>query len=108
MNALNIAEYCHTLGQQAKTAAALMAKAQTATKNRALLKLAALLRASVQALQTDNAKDIARATAAGLSAPMVERLKLTPQVIETCALGLEQLAAMRCLSGVPGAGILAR
>ena len=94
MNALNIAEYCHTLGQQAKTAAALMAKAQTATKNRALLKLAALLRASVQALQTDNAKDIARATAAGLSAPMVERLKLTPQVIETCAQGCEQLAAM--------------
>ena len=94
MNALNIAEYCHTLGQQAKAAAALMAKAQTATKNTALLKLAALLRANVQTLQTDNAKDIARATAAGLSAPMVDRLKLTPQVIETCAQGCEQLAAM--------------
>ena len=94
MNALNISEYCHTLGQQAKAAAAFMAKAQTATKNTALLKLAALLRANVQTLQTDNAKDIARATAAGLSAPMVDRLKLTPQVIETCAQGCEQLAAM--------------
>ena len=94
MNAPNIAEYAQTLGFQAKTAAALMAKAQSATKNRALVKLAALLRANVQALQTDNAKDIARATAAGLSAPMVDRLKLTPQVIETCAQGCEQLAAM--------------
>ena len=94
MNALNIAEYCHTLGQQAKAAAAFMAKAQTATKNTALLKLAALLRANVQTLQTDNAKDIARATAASLSAPMVDRLKLTPQMIETCAQGCEQLAAM--------------
>jgi glutamate-5-semialdehyde dehydrogenase len=94
MNALNIAEYVHTLGQQAKTASALMAKAQTATKNKALRQLAELLRTSTAALQIDNAKDIARATAAGLSAPMVDRLKLTPQVLETCAQGCEQLAAM--------------
>ncbi len=71
-----------------------MAKAQTDTKNIALLKLAALLRANVQALQADNAKDVDRAVAAGLAAPMVDRLKLTPQVIETCAQGCEQLAAM--------------
>ena len=94
MNALNIAEYAQTLGFQAKTASALMAKAQSATKNIALLKLAALLRANVQTLQADNAKDIARAVAAGLAAPLVDRLKLTPQVIETCAQGCEQLAAM--------------
>ena len=94
MNAFNIAEYCHTLGQQAKAASSLMAKAQTATKNIALSKLAELLRANVQALQADNAKDIARAVSAGLAAPMVDRLKLTPQVIETCAQGCEQLAAM--------------
>ena len=71
-----------------------MAKAQTATKNIALSKLAELLRANVQALEADNAKDIARAVSAGLAAPMVDRLKLTPQVIETCAQGCEQLAAM--------------
>ncbi len=94
MNALNIAEYAQTLGLQAKAAASLMARAQTATKNTALLKLAALLRANVQALQADNAKDIDRAVAAGLAAPLVDRLKLNPQVIETCAQGCEQLAAM--------------
>jgi glutamate-5-semialdehyde dehydrogenase len=94
MNAPNIAEYAQTLGFQAKTAAALMAKAKTATKNIALTTLAALLRANVQALQAGNAKDIDRAVAAGLAAPMVDRLKLTPQVIETCAQGCEQLAAM--------------
>ena len=94
MNASNIADYAHTLGQQAKAASALMAKAQTATKNRALTQLAALLRANVQALQADNAKDIARAVSGGLAAPMVDRLRLTPQIIETCAQGCEQLAAM--------------
>jgi glutamate-5-semialdehyde dehydrogenase len=71
-----------------------MAKASAAVKNKALRALAALLRANTDALQMDNAKDIARAMAAGLDAPMVDRLKLTPKVLETCAQGCEQLAAM--------------
>ncbi len=94
MNALNIAEYSQTLGLQAKQASAHMARANAATKNVALRALAGLLRSNVDALQIDNAKDIARAQAAGLAAPLVDRLKLTPKVLETCALGCEQLAAM--------------
>jgi len=76
-----------------------MARAQAATKNVALRKLASLLRENVQALQVDNAKDIERAVAAGLAAPMVDRLKLTPKVIETCAQGCEQLASMADVIG---------
>jgi glutamate-5-semialdehyde dehydrogenase len=83
-----------TLGQQAKVASAAMAKASTATKNSALKRLAALLRDNTEALQIDNAKDLARAQAAGLAAPMVDRLRLTPQILATCAEGCEQLAAM--------------
>ncbi|WP_332744572.1 glutamate-5-semialdehyde dehydrogenase [Hydrogenophaga sp.] len=94
MNATNTTELMHTLGQQAKAASALMAKASAATKQRALRGLAALLRANVDALQRDNAKDLERARAAGLAEPLVDRLKLTPKVIETCAQGCEQLAAM--------------
>jgi glutamate-5-semialdehyde dehydrogenase len=82
------------LGQQAKVASAAMAKASTASKNNALKRLAALLRQNTEALQIDNAKDLARAQAAGLSAPMVDRLRLSPQVLATCAEGCEQLAAM--------------
>lgn len=84
----------HALGAQAKQASASMAKASAATKSKALRALATLLRANVQALQLENAKDIERAKAAGLEAPMVDRLKLTPQVLETCAQGCEQLASM--------------
>ena len=82
------------IGQQAKTASALMAKASVAVKCAALKRLAALLRENTAQLQTDNAKDLDRAQAAGLSGPMLDRLKLSPQVLETCALGCEQLAAM--------------
>jgi glutamate-5-semialdehyde dehydrogenase len=99
MNATNTTELMHTLGQQAKVASALMAKATAAAKQRALLGLAALLRASVDALQVDNAKDLERARAAGLAEPMVDRLKLTPKVLETCAQGCEQLAALPDIIG---------
>ena len=99
MNALNVAEYTQTLGLQARQASAAMARADAATKNRALRTLARLLRENTEPLQIDNAKDIARATAAGLSAPMVDRLKLTPQVLDTVAQGCEQLAAMPDLIG---------
>ena len=99
MNALNVAETTLTLGLQAKTASALMARAPTAIKNIALKALARLLRESVDALQVDNARDLERARAAGLAEPMVDRLKLSPQVLETCAQGCEQLAAMPDIIG---------
>ena len=94
MNALNTVEYMHHLGVQAKAASALMASASAATKNKALKALSRLLRAHVEPLQIDNAKDLERAVANGLAAPMVDRLRLTPKVLETCAEGCEQLAAM--------------
>ena len=99
MNALNITDYTHTLGFQAKTAAALMAKAPAAIKNKALKALARLLREHTAALQVDNARDLAAARAAGLAEPLVDRLKLTPAVLETCAQGCEQLAAMPDIIG---------
>ena len=98
MNAMSppesVTAYAQGLGAQARAASALMAKASTASKNQALLRLAALLRQNTAALQVDNAKDLERAVAAGLAAPMVDRLRLTPKVLETCAQGCEQLAAM--------------
>ena len=94
MNATDTLAYTHSLGLQAKVASARMAKASTATKNRALLHLAAALRQQQGPLQAANARDLERAVANGLSAPMVDRLRLTPQVLETCAQGCEQLAAM--------------
>ncbi len=94
MNAFNVDEHMLALGAQAKTAAALMARADAATKNKALKALARRLRDAGPALQEANARDIERATAAGLSAPMVDRLKLTPKVLATVAEGCEQLATM--------------
>jgi glutamate-5-semialdehyde dehydrogenase len=99
MNASNTTELMHTLGQQALAASRLMAKASAAHKGTALRRLAALLRESVQPLSVENAKDLERARANGLAEPMVDRLKLTPKVLETCAQGCEQLASMADIIG---------
>ncbi len=99
MNGPHVISPVQLLGSQAKQAAALMAKAPSAAKNKALKALARLLRESDDKLEQANARDIDRASAAGLAAPMIDRLRLTPQVVETVAQGCEQLAVMPELIG---------
>jgi glutamate-5-semialdehyde dehydrogenase len=92
--ASDVPRLMEALGSKAKVASAQMARAQAAIKNRALVNLAALLRQNVAALETANQRDIERATASGLAGPMLDRLKLSPKIIETVAVGCEQLAVM--------------
>lgn len=87
------AEIAH-MGAAARAASSRMAAASTAAKNAALVALARRLREDGGALAQANQQDIAAAVAAGLAAPMVDRLKLTPQVLATVAEGCEQIAAM--------------
>ncbi|CAG1019610.1 glutamate-5-semialdehyde dehydrogenase [Burkholderiaceae bacterium] len=82
------------MGAAARAASSKMAAAPTAAKNAALLALARLLRSESAQLQPDNARDVEAAQAAGLAAPMVDRLRLTPKILETVAQGCEQIAAM--------------
>ncbi len=82
------------MGASARAAATRMAAASTQAKNTALLALARELRQAGPALAAANEKDIAAATAAGLAAPMVDRLRLTETVLATVAEGCEQIAAM--------------
>jgi glutamate-5-semialdehyde dehydrogenase len=96
---LDIAAIMAHMGAGARRASAVMAKASAAQKNKALLHLAALLRRHTPDLQPVNALDIDRARSAGLSAQMVDRLKLDAQTLETCAQGCEQLAAMADVIG---------
>ena len=94
MTVLNISDYTQQLGGKARAASLQMARLPAASKNRALRRLAELLRSNLQALQVENERDVGRAQAAGLAAPLVDRLRLGAKDIETCARGCEQLAAM--------------
>ena len=91
---MDIEAYMDTLGRQARAAATEMARSTTLARNRALTELARLIRAAGPELDAANARDIGAAEAAGLAAPMVDRLRLTEKVNDTMAEGCEQLAAM--------------
>ncbi len=94
MNPNDLPAYMAHVGAAARTASSAMAAAATAAKNTALLALARRLREQSAALQTANAQDLSAARGAGLAAPLVDRLKLTPAIIATVAEGCEQIAAM--------------
>ena len=89
-----ISRLMNSIGFKAKEASSHIARTKTAIKNKALLGLAELLRQNIPGLVTANQRDLARASAAGLSGPMLDRLQLTAKIIDTVALGCEQLAAM--------------
>jgi len=82
------------MGSAARAASRLMAAAPAAAKNDALLALARLLRSETRLLDAANRQDIEAAQAAGLTGPMVDRLRLGDKVLATVAEGCEQIAAM--------------
>jgi glutamate-5-semialdehyde dehydrogenase len=94
MSPNDIPAYMAHVGVAARAAATAMAASSTAARNLALTRLAERLRAQVDALQQANARDLDAARAQGLAGPLLDRLKLTPQILETVAEGCEQIAAM--------------
>ena len=91
---LDIPALMARMGQAARAAAATLAAAPSAAKDAALLALARRLREALAPLQAANARDLQHARSAGLAEPLVDRLKLDAQTIQTVALGCEQIAAM--------------
>lgn len=62
-------------------------KSSSVKRSQALLALARLLREQAPTLQKANALDLSQARESGLEGPMVDRLKLSAQALETVALG---------------------
>ena len=83
-----------SIGRAAVSAAARLALADTATKNRALLTAAAALRAQRVQILAANAADMDSARSAQLSAALLDRLQLDDARLEAMAKGLEEIAAL--------------
>ena len=91
---MDIHHYMNTLGQSARKAARAMAKADTASKNRALELIAQAIRRDAALLTAANQKDLEQARSNGLAAAMIDRLTLSEKAIATMAEGLEQIASL--------------
>jgi glutamate-5-semialdehyde dehydrogenase len=94
MSASDLQEASAQMGRAARIASRQMVAASTASKTTTLLALARLLCEPTAALQAANAQDIQAAQADGLAAPMVDRLRLTDQVIATVTEGCKLIATM--------------
>lgn len=94
MNTTDIKSYMQSVGQQARAASRLIAKADTAAKNTALTAMADAIRRDEALLLAANAKDLDNARAKGLEASMIDRLTLSPKGVATMAEGLLQIAGL--------------
>ena len=91
---IDIKKYMRETGQAARAAAGLMARADSARKDRALTLIAARIRGQQAALGEANAADVEAARAKGLDAALLDRLALTGERIEAMAEGLCQIAGL--------------
>ncbi|MBU0881837.1 MAG: gamma-glutamyl-phosphate reductase, partial [Gammaproteobacteria bacterium] len=90
----SVLDYMTRLGQAARSASRVLARASTAQKNSALQAAAAALDAARAELTAANELDLAAARASGLEPAMVDRLALTPAVIDSMIEGLRQVATL--------------
>jgi len=90
----DLRKYCRETAQRAREASVELASLSGGTKIKFLRRAAELLRANQAALTEANAKDIAAAPGYGLTDAAIDRLRLTPKVIESMAVGLEEVAAL--------------
>jgi len=82
------------LAKRAKRASRLMAGADPAVKARALHLLADLVAAEPAGVYEANALDLEKAAAAGLDAPRLDRLRLTPAIMAAMAKACREVADM--------------
>ena len=89
---LDVAKYVQDLGIAARAAARELARAESATKNRALEAMAAEIRAQSKAILAANEEDLRNTK--GRDAAFLDRLRLTPKLVEQMATGVEAVVAL--------------
>ncbi|MFZ3483936.1 glutamate-5-semialdehyde dehydrogenase [Sphingomonas sp. 3-13AW] len=82
------------MGERARAAARVLAALPTETKAAALRAAAAAIRADAPAILTANARDVAAGEARGLSAALLDRLRLDAGRLEGAAAGVEAIAGL--------------
>ena len=91
---MDYTKYALRLAETAKEASREIAWLSTDEKNAALLSMAGLLERSRGEIKEANRKDLAAGEKAGLSAALLDRLRITPERLRAMADGLRDVAAL--------------
>jgi glutamate-5-semialdehyde dehydrogenase len=90
---MDVREHVRQLGRQAREASRALARADTAAKNRALAAMAAEIRSAKSRILEANGADVSRAKEKH-DAAFVDRLTLTPGLVEQMAEGVDEVAKL--------------
>ncbi|BBE10161.1 gamma-glutamyl phosphate reductase [Mycoavidus cysteinexigens] len=91
---MNLDHYMTDLGQRARAASRVMARATTAAKNNALETIASVLEQDIARLKEANQRDCALAQEKGLDAAFIDRLTLSDAALRTMIAGLRQVLSL--------------
>ena len=91
---LDVKKAIRDLGVAARAAARLLARAETAAKNKALSATAAAIRSNRKKILEANKTDVAEAKQGGRDAAFVDRLTLAADLVEQMAEGVEVVAKL--------------
>ena len=94
MSEQDLGQYMQQLGMQARAASVLLAEAEPAQKNDALLAIAEALLTNRDAIKSANQQDLNQGREDGLDDAMLDRLALTDERIDGMVEGLHQVAAL--------------
>ncbi len=90
----DVHEYMQQLGAAARAASTVIARADTALKNRALLAIADRIAAHMDQIREANRCDLDAARSSGLEAALLDRLELSEAACAGMVEGLRQVAAL--------------
>jgi glutamate-5-semialdehyde dehydrogenase len=89
-----IRDQVRTIALKAKETSRHLSRLSTGVKNEALVEMAGRLEEKQKFLIAENQKDLVTGEKAGLSRPMMDRLRLTPSVIQGMSEGLREVARL--------------
>ena len=93
-DSMSPAELISGIAENSRKASRTLASAPSSQKNDFLLRFAELLVGETDSLLSENAKDVSDAEEKGLSAALVDRLRLNPSRINALADGLREIAEL--------------
>ena len=91
---MDVKQYMRMVGEQARAASRVIARADTQAKNKALLAMAEAIEREQEKLLAANVTDIVAARLGGLDAALLDRLQLNAKGVADMAEGLRQIAQL--------------
>ncbi len=99
--------YIESLGEKAKKAARILAKASSSEKDKALAAISKAIAENTDKIMAANEKDLESAEKNGINDVMKDRLRLTPDRINDIAAGIDKLISLSDPVGIIDYGVTA-